>query len=49
MKQRKDDYCEDVEFCLKEKKSFIMKKKYFFNCKKILSLICLFQFYFFCI
>jgi hypothetical protein len=42
MKEKKDDYCEDLEFCLKEKKSFIMKINYFFNCN-FLSLVYLFQ------
>jgi hypothetical protein len=49
MKKRKDDYCEDLEFCLKDKKSFIMKRNYFFNCKNILSLIQSFPKICFCI
>jgi hypothetical protein len=40
MKEIKDDYCEDLEFCLKEKKYILLKKK--FNCKKILNPIYLF-------
>jgi hypothetical protein len=34
MKEIKDDYCEDLEFCLKEKKKFYYEKKLFFQLQK---------------